>query len=134
MPAASPFILSSMNRSFIMDEIEGSSDREIFVRSTYEMVYMTSATGIMRSQRRCVIGSDSARIAYQPPDRTSALKTSERPRERAASNSRKLASRRLPALQSGPNKVAFGLTPRPSARGGLLGLGVRPKATLFGPL
>jgi len=38
-----------------MDEILGSSAREMFVRSTYEMVYMTSATGIMRSQRRGVI-------------------------------------------------------------------------------
>ena len=43
-----------------MDEIVGSSASEMFVRSTYEMVYMTSATGIMRSQRRCVMASDNA--------------------------------------------------------------------------
>ena len=34
-----------------MDEILGSSASETFVRSTYEMVYMTSATGMMRSHR-----------------------------------------------------------------------------------
>ena len=42
---------SSMSRSCIMDEIFGSSASETFVRSTYEIVYMTSATGMMRSQR-----------------------------------------------------------------------------------
>ena len=34
-----------------MEEIFGSSASETFVRSTYEMVYMTSATGMMRSHR-----------------------------------------------------------------------------------
>ena len=43
-----------------MDEMVGSNAKEMFVRSTYEMVYMTSATGIMRSQRRWVISSDRA--------------------------------------------------------------------------
>ena len=38
-----------------MLEILGSSAREMLVRSTYEMVYMMSATGMMRSQRWCVI-------------------------------------------------------------------------------
>jgi hypothetical protein len=40
-----------MSRSFIMDEILGSSASATFVRSTYEIVYMMSATGMMRSQR-----------------------------------------------------------------------------------
>jgi hypothetical protein len=60
-----------------MDEIVGSSDSEMFVRSTYDMVYMTSATGIIRSQRRCVIGPVGAWIAYQPPGGTSAIKRSD---------------------------------------------------------
>jgi hypothetical protein len=34
-----------------MDEILGSSASATFVRSTYEIVYMMSATGMMRSQR-----------------------------------------------------------------------------------
>ena len=34
-----------------MLEIFGSSARDTLVRSTYEMVYMMSATGMMRSQR-----------------------------------------------------------------------------------
>ena len=34
-----------------MVEIVGSRVREMFVRSTYEIVYMMSATGMMRSQR-----------------------------------------------------------------------------------
>ena len=32
-------------------EMSGSSARETFVRSTYEIVYMINATGMMRSQR-----------------------------------------------------------------------------------
>src|SRR5678815_3815779 len=40
-----------MSKSFIMVEIVGSSVREMFVRSTYEIVYMMSATGMIRSQR-----------------------------------------------------------------------------------
>src|SRR5208282_2786759 len=51
MPAAWPFSRSSMSRSFIMDEIFGSSASATFVRSTYEIVYMISATGMRRSQR-----------------------------------------------------------------------------------
>ena len=51
MPAAWPFSRSSMSRSFIMDEIWGSSASATFVRSTYEIVYMISATGMRRSQR-----------------------------------------------------------------------------------
>ena len=39
-----------------MLEIFGSSAREMLVRSTYEMVYMMSATGMMRSQRWWVMG------------------------------------------------------------------------------
>jgi hypothetical protein len=34
-----------------MDEILGSSASATLVRSTYEIVYMMSATGMMRSQR-----------------------------------------------------------------------------------
>jgi hypothetical protein len=34
-----------------MDEILGSSASATFVRSTYEIVYMISATGMRRSQR-----------------------------------------------------------------------------------
>ena len=51
MPAAWPFSLSSMSRSFNIVEILGSSASATFVRSTYEIVYMMSATGMMRSQR-----------------------------------------------------------------------------------
>src|SRR6266850_5865466 len=46
-----------MKRSFIMVEIVGSSASETLVRSTYEIVYMISATGIMRSQRSAFIRS-----------------------------------------------------------------------------
>src|SRR5690242_20286656 len=62
MPAASPFIRSSMSRSFIMDEMSGSRASDTLVRSTYEMVYMTSATGIMRSQRCSVISRNPMRV------------------------------------------------------------------------
>src|ERR1043166_2330288 len=51
IPAAKPFFSSSMPRSRIMDEIRGSSARDTLVRSMYEIVYMMSATGMMRSQR-----------------------------------------------------------------------------------
>ena len=40
-----------MARSRIMEEICGSRASEIFVRSTYEIVYMTRATGTIRSHR-----------------------------------------------------------------------------------
>ncbi len=36
-----------------MLEICGSSASETLVRSTYEIVYMINATGMMRSQRSC---------------------------------------------------------------------------------
>jgi hypothetical protein len=46
MPAArSPAIRSFICRSFIMEEISRSSAREMFVRSTYEMVYMIERDG-----------------------------------------------------------------------------------------
>src|SRR5450432_1953238 len=46
-----------MIKSRIRFEIFGSRASETLVRSTYEIVYMISATGIMRSQRCWVIGS-----------------------------------------------------------------------------
>src|ERR1043166_4759810 len=55
IPAAKPFFSSSMPRSFIIEEMPGSSESETLVRSMYEIVYMMSATGMMRSQRSSFI-------------------------------------------------------------------------------
>ena len=38
-----------------MDDIFGSNASETFVRSTYEIVYITKATGMMRSHRCWII-------------------------------------------------------------------------------
>src|ERR1043166_496799 len=51
-----------MKRSLIIVDMFGSSASEMLVRSTYEMVYMISATGMMRSQRRSCI-SEECRVA-----------------------------------------------------------------------
>jgi len=46
-----------MIKSFIMEEILGSKASAILVRSMYEMVYMISATGMMRTQRCSFMGA-----------------------------------------------------------------------------
>ena len=48
------------------EEIPGSNANETFVRSTYEIVYMTNATGMMRSQR-CWIMSDWCNLSNLLP-------------------------------------------------------------------
>src|SRR5581483_5796754 len=60
MPAANPLRRSSMTRSRIMVEMLGSRASDTLVRSTYEIVYMISATGMIRSQRCCFIGSGNS--------------------------------------------------------------------------
>jgi hypothetical protein len=55
------FIASFIARSCIIDEIFGSKAKAILVRSMYEIVYMISATGMMRSQRWDFTGFKLAR-------------------------------------------------------------------------
>ena len=52
-----------MRRSRIRWEMVGSRARETLVRSTYEMVYMIKATGMMRSHRCWVMRGRVAKLA-----------------------------------------------------------------------
>src|ERR1039458_1090943 len=57
-----------MRRSCNMDEILGSSASETFVRSTYEIVYIIRATGMMRNHRCGIIGRMLSQSAVRRKD------------------------------------------------------------------